>query len=52
MYRNVVRGIFIPIAVKDLSEKVRALSVGEGVKLFDCSGQAGDNEDNMKRVCQ
>lgn len=31
-----MRGIFIPIAVMDLSEKVRALSDGEGVKLSDC----------------
>ena len=36
MSRNVVRGIFIPIAVKDLSEKARALSDGEEVKLSDC----------------
>jgi len=52
MSRNIVRGIFIPIAVKDLSEKVRAFSVGEGVKLFDSSGQVGDSDDNMKCVCQ
>lgn len=33
MPRNVVNGIFIPVAVKDLSEKIRALSDSEGVKL-------------------
>lgn len=33
MPRNVVNGIFIPEAVKDLSEKIRALSDSEGVKL-------------------
>jgi hypothetical protein len=48
MSRNVVRGIFIPVTVKDLSEKVRALSGGEGVELSDCLGQVCDSDDNMK----
>jgi hypothetical protein len=52
MSRNVVKGIFIPVAVKDLPEKVRALSDGEGVKLSDCRGQVCNNDDNMKRVRQ
>lgn len=52
MSRNVVRGIFIPIAVKDLSEKVRALSDGAGVKLSDCRGRVCDSDDNIKSVCQ
>jgi hypothetical protein len=52
MSRNVVRGIFIPFAVKDLSEKVRVLSDGEGVKLSDCRRQVCDSDGNMKCVCQ
>ena len=52
MSRNVVRGIFTPISVKDLPETVRALSDGEGVKLSDCLGQVCDSDDNMKCVCQ
>jgi len=52
MSRNIVRGIFIPIAVKDLSEKLRALSDGEVVKLSDCRRQVCDSDDDMKCVCQ
>jgi hypothetical protein len=50
MSRNVVRGILLTIAAKDLSEKVRALSEGEGVNLSDCRGQVCDSDDNMKCV--
>lgn len=52
MSRKVVRGIFIPIAVKDLSGKVRALSDDEEVKLSDCRGQVCGNDGNMKCVYQ
>jgi hypothetical protein len=52
MSGNVVRGIFIRIAVTDLSEKIRALSDGEGVKLSDCRDQVFGSDGNMKSVCQ
>lgn len=52
MSRNVVRGICLPLAVKDLSEKVRALLDGEGVILSDCRRQVCDSDYNMKCVCQ
>lgn len=46
-----MNGIFVPVALKGLSEKVRALLDGEGVKLFNYHGQACDNDDNIKCVC-